>query len=100
MEDAEEVNLGAGEEEMAGADGFEPIEDELVLHFARVAGVVWEADPCDAAPWDQLARHSLQKRQLLRGARMPEPPVGPPLAPLFWRAREPGCIAPPASVGL
>ena len=64
-------HAGAGgeeEEEEEERLGFEPTEDELVLHFLRpqlrgfaprVPGAVVEADPCAAAPWEVLARHGL-----------------------------------------
>nr|CAB3475416.1 unnamed protein product [Digitaria exilis] len=69
----EEVNLmSTGEEDAADADGFDPTEDELMLHFLRpqlrglpprVAGAVLEeADPYGAPPWELLARHGLAER--------------------------------------
>ncbi|KAL6853405.1 hypothetical protein ACP4OV_019434 [Aristida adscensionis] len=88
-EEEEDVHLvvAAGEEDdeegegrgygraagLAAADGggFDPTEDELVLHFLRpqlrgfpprVAGAVVEADPCGAPPWDLLARHGMRDR--------------------------------------
>ncbi|TKW18812.1 hypothetical protein SEVIR_5G456300v4 [Setaria viridis] len=87
----EEVNLSAEAEEAedqqaAGdivVDGFDPTEDELVLHFLRpqlrgfpprVAGAVLEADPCGAAPWELLARYGLREQGhffAARGRRRP-----------------------------
>uniref|UniRef100_A0A0D9YJY5 NAC domain-containing protein n=1 Tax=Oryza glumipatula TaxID=40148 RepID=A0A0D9YJY5_9ORYZ len=61
-----EMNLIREDEYGGGGVGFEPTEDELMLHFLRpqlrgfaprVAGAVVEADPCGAAPWELLARH-------------------------------------------
>ncbi|RLN21719.1 NAC domain-containing protein 2-like [Panicum miliaceum] len=79
----EEPNLIAEED---GADhlpagdlgGFDPTEDELVLHFLRpqlrgfpprVAGAVLEADPCGAAPWELLARYGLREHGHFFAAR-------------------------------
>ncbi|KAF8781221.1 hypothetical protein HU200_000690 [Digitaria exilis] len=69
-DEEEEVNLMSTGEE--GADGFDPTEDELMLHFLRpqlrglpprVAGAVLEeADPYGAPPWELLARHGLAER--------------------------------------
>ncbi|KAJ1255887.1 hypothetical protein BS78_K140500 [Paspalum vaginatum] len=59
-------------------DGFDPTEDELVLHFLRpqlrgfpprVAGAVLEADPCAAAPWELLERYGLRDRGHFFAAR-------------------------------
>ncbi|PUZ53035.1 hypothetical protein GQ55_5G021000 [Panicum hallii var. hallii] len=82
MED-EEPNLSAeedGADNLAAGDlgGFEPTEDELVLHFLRpqlrgfpprVAGAVLEADPCAAAPWELLARYGLRDQGHFFAAR-------------------------------
>ncbi|KAF0926797.1 hypothetical protein E2562_027399 [Oryza meyeriana var. granulata] len=63
--------------------GFEPTEDELVLHFLRpqlrgfaprVAGAVVEADPCGAAPWELLARHGLRGEGFFFSARARKKP--------------------------
>ncbi|KAL6616680.1 hypothetical protein ACP70R_038950 [Stipagrostis hirtigluma subsp. patula] len=91
MEDDAHLGAEAAEEEgdddqgvdLAATDGFDPTEDELVLHFLRpqlrgfpprVAGAVVEADPCGAAPWDLLARYGLRDRGhffAARGRRRP-----------------------------
>jgi len=82
MED-EEPNLSAEEgaaDHLAAGDlgGFDPTEDELILHFLRpqlrgfpprVAGAVLEADPCDAAPWELLARYGLREQGHFFAAR-------------------------------
>uniref|UniRef100_A0A0A9C0L5 NAC domain-containing protein n=1 Tax=Arundo donax TaxID=35708 RepID=A0A0A9C0L5_ARUDO len=92
MED--ELHLGAAEVEEDGGDddhtadlaedGFDPTEDELVLHFLRpqlrgfpprVAGAVLEADPCVAAPWDLLARYGLRDRGHFFAARARRKPL-------------------------
>ncbi|XP_040379630.1 NAC domain-containing protein 48-like [Oryza brachyantha] len=58
--------------------GFEPTEDELMLHFLRpqlrgfaprVAGAVVEADPCGAVPWELVARHGRRDEGFFFSAR-------------------------------
>ncbi|OEL26232.1 hypothetical protein BAE44_0012749 [Dichanthelium oligosanthes] len=91
MGEDEEANLIAEEEaedevvdhhaaagDLGVVDGFDPTEDELVLHFLRpqlrgfpprVAGAVLEADPCGAAPWELLARYGLREQGHFFAAR-------------------------------
>ncbi|XP_052140275.1 NAC domain-containing protein 58-like [Oryza glaberrima] len=73
-----EMNLIREDEYGGGGVGFEPTEDELMLHFLRpqlrgfaprVAGAVVEADPCGAAPWELLARHGRREEGFFFSAR-------------------------------
>lgn len=72
------MNLIREDEYGGGGVGFEPTEDELMLHFLRpqlrgfaprVAGAVVEADPCGAAPWELLARHGRREEGFFFSAR-------------------------------